>query len=541
MPDAHRGHLDKEPCRCPGVTEGSDFVLSRHPAKDATIKSGLPGAFLMSSISLERTPSRASALIPSVLGAFPELGTKPSGRTFKVLNPANGQVLAEVPDMGPEETSQAIERAKGAFGAWRAQTASRRAGLMRAWHDLILANIEPLAQLLTLEQGKPLSEARAEIRYGASFVEWFAEEGKRLYGDVVPSHAADKRLLVLKQPVGVVGAITPWNFPNAMITRKAAPALAAGCTIVVKPAEETPLSALALLELARRAGIPEGVVNIVTSSEPVRVAQTLTASADVRKLSFTGSTEVGKILMRQCSETLKKLSLELGGNAPLMVFDDADLDAAAAGAVLSKFRNSGQTCVSANRILVQSSVMEAFAARFKSQVARLVVGDGLDPATAIGPLINRDALAKVDRLVREAVSKGARIVLGGRPHELGSTFFQPTVLTGVTWDMEIAQTEIFGPVATLFAFDTESQAVRLANDTRYGLAAYFYARDLARVWRVAEALEYGMIGLNDVTISTAAAPFGGMKESGIGREGSKYGLDDYVEIKYLCLGGLTQA
>lgn len=467
-------------------------------------------------------------------------GQRLRGATFAVVNPADGTHLADVPDMGREETQQAIRAAKAALPAWAAKTAKERAKILRSWYDLIVVHRETLARLLTLEQGKPLGEARAEILYGASFIEWFAEEGKRLYGDVIPTHAPDKRLLVLKQPIGVVGAITPWNFPNAMITRKAAPALAAGCTIVIKPAEDTPLSALALGELARRAGIPEGVLNVVTSNRPVEVAEVLTASTDVRKLSFTGSTQVGKILMRQCGDTLKKLSLELGGNAPVIVFDDADLDAAVAGAIVSKFRNAGQTCVSANRILVQSTVMEKFAARFSAAVEALPVGNGMDAATAVGPLINRDAVAKVDGLVRRAVAMGAHVVVGGSAHERGGNFYRPTVLTGVTWEMEIAQAEIFGPVAPLFAFDTEADAIRVANQTPYGLSAYFYARDIARVWRVAEALEYGMVGLNDVTISTEAAPFGGMKESGIGREGSKYGLEDYVEIKYLCLGGLSR-
>jgi succinate-semialdehyde dehydrogenase/glutarate-semialdehyde dehydrogenase len=458
-----------------------------------------------------------------------------------VRNPSDGALLAYVPDMGREETRHAIEAAKGALPAWSARTARQRAQILRDWYNLILAHHDELARLLTLEQGKPLAEARSEILYGAAFVEWFAEEGKRLYGDVVPTPAPDKRLLVLKQPIGVVGAITPWNFPNAMVTRKIAPALAAGCTIVLKPAEDTPLSALALGELARRAGVPEGVVSIVTSSRARDVAEVLTSSPDVRKLSFTGSTQVGKMLMRQCSDTLKKLSLELGGNAPLIVFEDADLDAAVAGAIVSKFRNAGQTCVCANRILVHASVMQVFAAKFATAVAALRVGDGLQEGTTIGPLINEAAVSKVESLVREAVHGGAHTVAGGSRHANGGNFFSPTVLAGVTPDMAIAREEIFGPVAPLYAFETEAEALRIANDTPYGLAAYFYTRDLSRAFRVAEALEYGMVGLNEVTISNEAAPFGGVKESGIGREGSKYGLDDYVEIKYFCLGGLSSA
>jgi succinate-semialdehyde dehydrogenase/glutarate-semialdehyde dehydrogenase len=475
------------------------------------------------------------SLLPSSLAAA---GSAP---TFEVRNPSDGALLAYVPDMGREETRHAIEAAKGALPAWSARTARQRAQILRDWYNLILAHHDELARLLTLEQGKPLAEARSEILYGAAFVEWFAEEGKRLYGDVVPTPAPDKRLLVLKQPIGVVGAITPWNFPNAMVTRKIAPALAAGCTIVLKPAEDTPLSALALGELARRAGVPEGVVSIVTSSRARDVAEVLTSSPDVRKLSFTGSTQVGKMLMRQCSDTLKKLSLELGGNAPLIVFEDADLDAAVAGAIVSKFRNAGQTCVCANRILVHASVMQVFAAKFATAVAALRVGDGLQEGTTIGPLINEAAVSKVESLVREAVHGGAHTVAGGSRHANGGNFFSPTVLAGVTPDMAIAREEIFGPVAPLYAFETEAEALRIANDTPYGLAAYFYTRDLSRAFRVAEALEYGMVGLNEVTISNEAAPFGGVKESGIGREGSKYGLDDYVEIKYFCLGGLSSA
>lgn len=482
-----------------------------------------------------------TSLVDEVLLAVAPHGARQTGaKTFAVFNPATGVRIAEVPDQGREETQHAIAAAKAAFPAWAALTAKERSKYLRRWYDLIVAHQEELATLLTLEQGKALGEARGEILYGASFVEWFAEEAKRVYGDVIPTHAHDKRLIVLKQPIGVVGAITPWNFPNAMITRKAAPALAAGCTIVLKPAEDTPLSALALGLLAQRAGIPGGVLNIVTTSRPAEVAETLTASEDVRKISFTGSTRVGKLLMRQCADTVKKLSLELGGNAPFIVFDDADLDVAVRCAVAAKFRNSGQTCVCPNRILVQASVMQSFAERLAAAVRALAVGDGMNPRTVVGPLINPAAVRKVEGLVQGAVASGARAVLGGARHELGGNFYQPTVLAGVTPDMEIAQTEIFGPVATLFPFETEQEAMRLANDTPYGLVAYFFARDLGRVWRVAEALESGMVVLNEASFSSEATPFGGMKESGIGREGSRYGLDEYVEIKYVCLGGLSR-
>lgn len=460
-------------------------------------------------------------------------------KTFPVHNPATGDLIAEVPDLGAAETRAAIDAAAAAMPGWAAKTAKERAALLRAWHGLIARHHEDLARLLTLEQGKPLVESRGEVMYGASFIEWFAEEGKRIYGDVIPTHQSNKRLLVLKQPVGVVGAITPWNFPSAMISRKAAPALAAGCTIVLKPAEETPLSAIALCALASEAGIPEGVVNLVTSSRPAEVGAVLTGSETVRKISFTGSTEVGKLLMRQCGDTIKKLSLELGGNAPFIVFDDADLDAAVAGAIAAKFRNSGQTCVSANRILVQSGVMKPFAEKFAAAVKALTVGDGLEATTAVGPLINRAAVEKVEGLVRDALANGARADCGGARHARGGNFFQPTILTAVRPEFAINRTEIFGPVAPLLAFDTERDAIRIANDTRYGLVSYFYARDLGRVWRVAEALEAGMVVLNDAWFSSEATPFGGVKESGIGREGSRYGIDEYVEIKYLCLSGIT--
>ncbi len=460
------------------------------------------------------------------------------GTRFDVLNPADGGVLASVPDMGAAETRRAIEAAAAALPAWRARTAKERAAILRKWFELIMAHQEDLAVLMTSEQGKPLAEARGEVAYGASFIEWFAEEGKRVYGDVIPAHGADKRILVLKEPIGVVAAITPWNFPIAMITRKAGPALAAGCTMVIKPAEDTPLCALALAELAERAGLPKGVLNIVTTMKAAEVGGELTANPIVRKLSFTGSTEVGKLLMRQSADTVKKVALELGGNAPFIVFDDADLDAAVAGAMASKYRNAGQTCVCANRLLVQDGIYDAFAARLAEAVAKLKVGPGLSGDVQQGPLINADAVAKVEELLGDAVAKGAKIVCGGKRHALGGTFFEPTIVTGLTPAMRIAREEIFGPVAPLFRFQTEDEAIRMANDTEFGLAAYFYARDIARVWRVAEGLEYGIVGINEGIISTEVAPFGGVKESGIGREGSKYGIDDFVEIKYLCMGGI---
>jgi succinate-semialdehyde dehydrogenase / glutarate-semialdehyde dehydrogenase len=459
------------------------------------------------------------------------------GTTFPVADPATGEVLARVPELGAAETRRAVEAANAAWPAWRALTAKQRATILRQWFDLIMANADDLALLMTREQGKPLAEAKGEIAYGASFVEWFAEEGKRIYGDVIPSPAADRRLVVLKQPIGVCAAITPWNFPNAMITRKVAPALAAGCTVVVKPAEQTPLSALALAELAQRAGFPAGVFNVVTGSAaaaPVIGAE-LTSNPIVRKLSFTGSTEVGRLLMAQCAPTIKKVSLELGGNAPFIVFDDADLDAAVEGAMLSKYRNAGQTCVCANRLLVQDGIYDAFAARLAEKVGTLKVGAGTESGVSQGPLIDTAALAKVEAMIGDAVAKGARILTGGSRHALGGTFFQPTVLANVTSDMRCAREEIFGPVAPLFRFKTEAEAIALANATEYGLAGYFYARDLGRVWRVAEALEYGIVGVNTGIISNEVAPFGGVKQSGIGREGSRYGIEDYLEIKYVCL------
>jgi succinate-semialdehyde dehydrogenase/glutarate-semialdehyde dehydrogenase len=461
-----------------------------------------------------------------------------SGATFEVTNPATGAVIARVPDMLEAETRRVIEAANAAWPAWAAKTAKERANILRKWFDLMMANQEDLAVIMTSEQGKPLAESRGEVAYGASFIEWFAEEGKRIYGDVIPQTQPGRRIVVLKQPIGVVAAITPWNFPNAMITRKCGPALAAGCPIVIKPPAETPLSALALAVLAERAGIPKGIFNIVTTNHASRVGQELTGNSLVRKFSFTGSTEIGKLLMRQCASTVKKVSLELGGNAPFIVFDDADLDAAVAGAMLSKFRNMGQTCVCANRLFVQDKVYDAFAKKLAATTASLKVGDGAADGVMQGPLINMEAVEKVERLIQDATSKGAKIATGGKRHSLGHTFFEPTVLTDVNTQMAIAQEEIFGPVATLFRFQTEADAIRLANDTEYGLAAYFYARDLGRVWRVAEALEYGIVGINEGIISTEVAPFGGMKESGIGREGSKYGIEDFLEMKYLAMGGI---
>ena len=459
------------------------------------------------------------------------------GETIEVTNPADASVLGRVPRMAAAETRRAIEAAAAAWEPWRAKTAKERARALRQWHDLMIANSADLAVLMTAEQGKPLAESKGEILYAAAFVEWFAEEGKRIYGETIPSHGPDKRIVVLKEPVGVVAAITPWNFPSAMITRKCAPALAAGCPVVIKPASATPFSALALAELAERAAIPKGVINVVTGPAAA-IGGELTANPTVRKLSFTGSTETGKLLMEQCSSTVKKVSLELGGNAPFIVFGDADLEAAARGAMASKYRNTGQTCVCANRILVDDRVYDEFAARLAQAVSALKVGDGLKGETEQGPLINMAAMEKVERHIADALGKGARLIAGGKRHELGGTFFEPTVLADVTPDMAVAREEIFGPVAPLFRFAGEAAAVAMANDTEYGLAAYFYSRDAGRVWRVSEALEYGIVGINEGLISTEAAPFGGIKESGIGREGSKHGIDEFIEIKYLCIGGL---
>lgn len=457
------------------------------------------------------------------------------GATLEVRNPATGALIATVPSLGRAQTQDAIDAAQRAFAPWKARTADERARILRRWHDLMLAHQDDLALIMTSEQGKPLAEARGEIAYAASYIEWFAEEARRVYGEVIPSPWPDKHLLVTREPVGVCAAITPWNFPAAMITRKVAPALAAGCTIVVKPAEQTPLSALAMAELAHRAGVPAGVLGVVTG-DAATIGGVLTASPLVRKLSFTGSTEVGRLLAAQCAPTLKKMSLELGGNAPFIVFDDADLDAAVQGAIASKYRNSGQTCVCANRLLVQSSVYDAFAAKLTAAVERLQVGHGTDAGAQLGPLIDPPALHKVQALVADAVRQGARVLTGGQRHALGGTFYQPTVLADATPAMRVAQEEIFGPVAPLFHFETEAEAIALANATEFGLAAYFYAGNLGRVWRVAGALQAGMVGVNTGIISTAVAPFGGVKQSGLGREGSSHGIAEYLDIKYLCLG-----
>ena len=461
-----------------------------------------------------------------------------SGAVFPVTNPATGAVLAEVADMGVSETRLAIHAAERALPGWRARPAKERAQILRRWFDLITANSEDLAILMTSEQGKPLSEARGEVAYGASFVEWFGEEAKRAYGDVIPSPSSDRRLLVLKQPIGVCAAITPWNFPIAMITRKVAPALAAGCTVVAKPAEATPLSALALAELGRQAGLPAGVFNVVTADAPnaPAIGLELCTNPVVRKVSFTGSTEVGRILLRQSADTVKKLSLELGGNAPFIVFEDADLDAAVEGALVSKYRNAGQTCVCANRFYVQEGVYEAFAEKLVRKVAQFKVGPGVEAGVLIGPMIEQAAVAKVEEHIADALGKGAQLALGGRRHALGGLFFEPTVLTGVTPGMRVAREETFGPVAPLFKFRDEAEAIALANDTEFGLAAYLYSRDVGRIFRVAEALESGMVCVNSGLLSNEVSPFGGVKQSGLGREGSKYGMDEYLELKYLCLG-----
>jgi succinate-semialdehyde dehydrogenase / glutarate-semialdehyde dehydrogenase len=463
-----------------------------------------------------------------------------SGAVFAVTDPANGAKIVEVADMGAAETRRAIDAAARALPAWRAKTAKERGAVLRRWFDLVIAHADDLALLMTTEQGKPLAEARGEVVYGASFLEWFAEEGKRAYGDVIPTVAPDRRLLVIKQPIGVCAAITPWNFPIAMITRKVGPALAAGCTMVAKPAEATPLSALALAELAHRAGVPPGVFNVVTADagHAPEIGLELCTSPIVRKVSFTGSTEVGRILLRQSADTVKKLSLELGGNAPFIVFDDADIDAAVEGALASKYRNAGQTCVCANRFYVQAGVYDAFAAKLAAKVGQFKVGAGIEPGVTIGPLIEAAAIAKVEEHIADATAKGATVALGGKRHALGGLFFEPTVLTGVTADMKVAREETFGPVAPLFRFETEADAIAMANDTEFGLAAYFYSRDIGRVFRVAEALESGMVCANSGLLSNEVAPFGGVKQSGLGREGSKYGIDEYMEIKYLCLAGL---
>jgi succinate-semialdehyde dehydrogenase/glutarate-semialdehyde dehydrogenase len=460
------------------------------------------------------------------------------GGTIEVQNPATNAKLGTIPKMGTAETRRAICAASVAMVGWAAKTAKERAVILRRWFDLIMQHQQDLATLMTAEQGKPLAESVGEIAYAASFIEWFAEEAKRVYGDVIPGHQADKRIIVLRQPVGVVAAITPWNFPAAMITRKAGPALAAGCTMVLKPATQTPYSALALAELGSRAGLPAGVFNVITGSAAA-IGGEMTSNPIVRKLTFTGSTEIGKKLMAQCSGTMKKVSLELGGNAPFMVFEDADLDAAVQGAIASKYRNTGQTCVCANRLLVQASVYETFAKKLQEAVAKLRVGNGLEGATEQGPLIDSKAVDKVEEHIADAVAKGAKVAFGGKRHALGGTFFEPTILTGVTPKMLVAREETFGPIAPLFKFETEAEAIAMANDTEFGLAAYLYTRDLARSWRVSEAIEYGIVGLNTGLISTEVAPFGGVKESGMGREGSKYGILDYTELKYVCIGGVS--
>ncbi|MBA4207190.1 NAD-dependent succinate-semialdehyde dehydrogenase [Pannonibacter phragmitetus] len=458
-----------------------------------------------------------------------------SGATFEVTNPANGEVIATLPDMGREETAQAIDAAHAAQAAWAARTGKDRAAVLRKLFDLMVANADDLATILTMEMGKPLAEARGEILYGASYMEWFAEEAKRVYGDTIPGHQPDKRIIIIRQPVGVVAAITPWNFPNAMLARKLAPALAAGCAMVSKPAAETPLSALALAVLAERAGLPAGLYNVILGTDAPAIGEEFTSNAKVRKLTFTGSTEVGRILMRQGADNIMKLGLELGGNAPFIVFEDADLDAAVEGAMVSKYRNNGQTCVCANRIYVHADVYDAFAEKLAAKVSAMKVGDGFEDGVNAGPLIDDAALAKVNDHIADATSKGAKVMLGGKAHTRGGLFFEPTVLTDVTPAMKIAREETFGPVAPLFRFKTEADVIAMANNTEFGLASYFYSRDVSKIFRVAEALEYGMVGINTGLISTEVAPFGGIKQSGQGREGSRYGLEDYTEMKYLCL------
>jgi len=463
-----------------------------------------------------------------------------SASEIPVNNPANGELVAKVSNAGIAETELAVKAAKAAFKTWSAKSANERSMLLRKWFDLMMANQDDLGRILTLEQGKPLAEAKGEIAYGAAFIEWFAEEGKRVYGDTIPAPSGDKRIVVIKQPIGVVAAITPWNFPNAMIARKAAAALASGCTFVVRPATQTPLSALAMAELAERAGIPAGVFNVVVGDDARGMGKVLTEHEDVAKFTFTGSTQVGKLLISQCASTVKKVSMELGGNAPFIVFDDADIDAAVAGALVSKYRNAGQTCVCTNRILVQEGVLAEFTTKFIAAVKGLTLGDGLTEGVTIGPMISAQAVNGVRELIKDSIAQGAQLVLGDDETHLGDSFLAPTILTGVTNDMPIAKNEIFGPVSPIISFKDESEAIALANDTEFGLASYFYSRDIGRIWRVAEGLDYSMVGINEGIISNAAAPFGGMKQSGNGREGSKYGLDDYLEIKYLCMGGLDK-
>ncbi len=460
-----------------------------------------------------------------------------SGETIEVTNPATGEVLGTIPKMGTAETRRAIEAAEKAMKGWRKKTAKERAQILRRWFDLCMENEDDLALIMTWEQGKPLAESRGEVAYAAGFIEWFGEEAKRVYGDTIPAHAPDKRIIVTKEPIGVVAAITPWNFPAAMVTRKAAPALAAGCTVVLKPATQTPYSAIALVKLAERAGVPRGCFSIVTGSAG-QIGGEMTSNPIVQKVTFTGSTPIGKLLMEQCAATVKKTSMELGGNAPFIVFDDADLDEAVEGAILSKFRNTGQTCVCANRLLVQDGVYDAFAEKLRVAVDALKPGNGLDPSSTQGPLIDMKAVAKVEEHIADATGKGARVLSGGKRSDLGFSFFEPTLLADVTPEMMVARDETFGPLAPMFRFKTEEEAIHMANDTEFGLASYFYARDLGRVFRVAEELEYGIVGVNTGLISTEVAPFGGVKESGEGREGSKYGIEDYMEIKYTCLGGI---
>lgn len=459
-------------------------------------------------------------------------------KRFAVTNPANGELLAEVPDLDADGARAAVAAAEAAGPGWKKRTAKERATLLRAWFDAIMAHQEDLARLMTLEQGKPLAESRGEVAYGASFVEFYAEETKRMAGETLPGHGVDKRILVFREPIGVVAAVTPWNFPLAMITRKCAPALAAGCTVVIKPAEATPLTALAVARLAELAGLPAGVINVVTASQPAPIGEVLTTDPRVRKFSFTGSTPVGKKLLAQCADTVKKVSLELGGNAPFIVFDDADLDAAVEGAVASKYRNSGQTCVCTNRFLVQSGVYDAFVEKLAKRVAQLNVGNGLDEGVMQGPLINQAAVEKVESHIADAMEKGGRLVCGGKPHTLGGTFFEPTIIADVTDTMRVAREETFGPLAPVFRFETDEEAIAMANATEFGLAAYFYARDYRRIWHVMEGLEYGMVAVNEGILSTELAPFGGVKESGLGREGSRHGLDEFTELKYVCVGGL---
>ena len=461
-----------------------------------------------------------------------------SGATIEVNNPATGEILGTVPRMGANETWRAIEAAKDAFADWSRRPAKERSNLLRGWYDLIMANVDDLGALMTAEQGKPLAEAKGEVAYAASFIEWFAEEAKRVYGDTIPSPWKDRRLVVIKQPIGVCAAITPWNFPAAMIGRKAGPALASGCTMLAKPAESTPFSALALAVLAERAGIPAGVFNVLTG-EAKEIGGEMTSNSDVRKITFTGSTEVGRLLMKQSADTIKKLSLELGGNAPFIVFDDADLDAAVEGAIISKYRNAGQTCVCANRLYVQAGVYDAFAEKLVAAVGKLKVGNGFDPDVLQGPLIDFAAVEKIEDHIQDAVAKGGRVLFGGKRHALGRTFFEPTVLSGVTSQMKVAREETFGPLAPLFRFESDEEGIHMANETEFGLASYFYSRDIGRAWRAAEALECGMVGINTGLISNEVAPFGGVKQSGLGREGSHYGMDEFLEVKYLCFGGLA--